>query len=348
MRSLLASLWAQLALTLCAALLGLGFWLWLALPLPFLFGPMVACILLALAGLPVRGFGKMTEGARTVLGLSIGLSVTPALLAQLPQMASSLALVAVYVLLTGLLGVPFFRRFCGFDRVTAFYAAMPGGATDMIMFGKEAGADVRALSLIHATRVAVIVTLAPLVLWHVYGASLDRPAGPPLSSFPLPDLAIMALAALAGWQIARRIGLFGASVLGPMIAGLVLSLSNIIDMRVPAEAIELAQFVIGVSIGAHYIGVTLRELRKTIAMGALFMMILILLSGGIAEIAVLLGLASGVDALLAFAPGGQAEMAVLALMVGADIGFVALHHVFRILLVLVGTPIAARWMMKPR
>jgi uncharacterized protein len=54
-----------------------------------------------------------------------------------------------------------FRRM-GFDPATAWYAAMPGGLADMVTFGQEAGADVRALSLIQATRVLIIVLAAPL------------------------------------------------------------------------------------------------------------------------------------------------------------------------------------------
>ena len=55
-----------------------------------------------------------------------------------------------------------------------------------------------------------------------------------------------------------------------------------------------------------------------------------------------LGLAPGMEALLAFAPGGQAELTVLALIVGADVAFVVAHHVVRIFFVILGAPIAVR------
>jgi uncharacterized membrane protein AbrB (regulator of aidB expression) len=48
------------------------------------------------------------------------------------------------------------------------------------------------------------------------------------------------------------------------------------------------------------------------------------------------------EALLALAPGGQAELTVLALIVGADVAFVVAHHVLRIFVVILGAPIAAR------
>jgi uncharacterized membrane protein AbrB (regulator of aidB expression) len=54
-----------------------------------------------------------------------------------------------------------------------------------------------------------------------------------------------------------------------------------------------------------------------------------------------LGLGGKVEAFLAFAPGGQAEMTVLAIVAGADLGFVVTHHLVRIILVITGAPIVA-------
>ena len=89
-------------------------------------------------------------------------------------------------------------------------------------------------------------------------------------------------------------------------------------------------------------GLTWTELRRTVAMSALFMLILAALAGATAEAVVLLGLAPPLDAFLAFAPGGQAETAVLALAAGADLGYVVLHHLARLLLVILGAPLALR------
>lgn len=334
--------WARRLLTATVALVGLGVALNLRLPLPFLFGPMLACLVAALCGARLLGFGQVSVGARTVIGVAVGASVTPALLAQLPAMGLSLALVPLYVAAIGLVGVPFFRRLCGFDPVTAFYAAMPGGAQDMIALGQEAGADPRALSLVHATRVAVIVTVAPLLLSTLYGTSLDRPPGAPAATLPPLELALMAAAALVGWKGGERLGLFGAAILGPLLVTLVLSLLDVIHHRPPAEAILASQALIGVSIGVHYVGVTARELSRTVAAGVAFVLVLAVLAAAFAEGAVLAGLAPPVEAFLAFAPGGQAEMVVLAIVAGADLGYVVAHHLARVVLVLVGAPLAAR------
>lgn len=335
----MGSLWRRRLLTIATGLAGLAVWKLAGLPLPFLFGPMLACLVMALLHQPLAGMGPATNAARTLLGVAIGSSITPDIVAQMPRMAASLALVPVYVGVIGLVGVPFFRRFCGFDAITAFYASMPGGAQDMVLFGKEAGADVRALSLIHATRIAVIVTVAPVLLTTVYGVTLDRPPGEPIRDIPLRELALMALAAGLGWWGAARIGLFGASMLGPLLVSLIFSLTGLIHTRPPAEAIQFAQFMIGTAIGVHYLGVTWGELSRTIAISGVFMLILAVLAGTLAELVIQLGLAPPVEAFLAFAPGGQAEMIVLAIISGAELGYVTLHHLLRISLVLIGAPI---------
>lgn len=327
--------------TLALALLGTAvFWL-LGLPLPFLFGPMAACLIAALAGAPLKGMGTISTLARTILGVAVGASITPEVVGRIPQMAGSVALVPLYVVIIGLVGVPFFRRL-GYDPVTAWYAAMPGGLQDMVAFGTEAGGDGRALALIHATRVLIIVTLAPLILTWLYGSSLTGALGAPALELPVAELCLMAGAAIIGWKGAERIGLFGASILGPMIVTAALSLSGLIHSRPPAEAILLAQLFIGLGIGVQYVGVTFRELRSFVLSGLAFVVVLAVLAALFTEVVTLTGLAQPVEGFLAFAPGGQAEMTVLALVAGADLGFVILHHLTRIVVVILGAPVAAR------
>lgn len=332
---------ARRGTTLALALVGAGVFYLLNLPLPFLFGPMAACLIAALAGAPLKGMGTVSTLARTVLGAAVGASITPDVVARIPQMAGSVALVPVYVAVIGLVGFPFFRRM-GHDPATAWYAAMPGGLQDMVAFGQEAGADIRALSLIHATRLLILVTLAPVILSWLYGSSLSGAIGTPARDLPLGEMALLALAAVAGWKVAERIGLFGASILGPMILTAALSLADIIHTRPPAEAILAAQLFIGLGIGVQYVGVTLRELRAFILSGLAFVVLLAALAALFTEIVTLTGLARPVEGFLAFAPGGQAEMTVLALVTGADLGFVILHHLTRMVVVILGAPVAAR------
>ena len=323
---------------------GLGVALFQAtgLPLPWLLGPIFACLLAAVLGLPLGGIKLLNDGMRTILGVAVGATLTPTVIASFPAMWPTLLMVPVMVALIGALGVPYFQRLCGYDFPTAYYATMPGGLQDMIVFGEEAGANVRTLSLVHATRVLVIVVALPFLLQGIWQADLTNPPGVPASTVPLQELALMAVCALVGWRGAKWIGLFGASILGPLILTAAVTLAGGLSNRPPAEAIWAAQFFIGMGIGSKYAGITLQEVRRDLAAGVGFCGILMLLTLIFVEAIYGLGLAPGMETLLSFAPGGQAELTVLALIVGADVAFVVAHHVLRIFVVILGAPLAAR------
>ena len=128
-----------------------------------------------------------------------------------------------------------------------------------------------------------------------------------------------------------------------MIFAALLALTGILQHRPPAEAIWAAQFFIGMTVGTKYAGVTGEEVRRDVAAALGFCVILLILSAIFVEMIHLFELAPPMETLLAFAPGGQAEMAVLALIAGADMAFVIAHHVLRIVTVILGAPIAARF-----
>jgi len=328
-------------------LLGVGLFKLIDLPLPWLLGPLIACLAAALLGVPMQGIKPVNDAMRTVLGVAVGATLTPAVIATFPAMWSTLLMMPLMIFCIGAVGVPYFMRLWRYDFATAYYAAMPGGLQDMLVFGEEAGGNIRTLSLIHATRVLVIVVILPFLLKGIWEADLSNPPGQPAHTVPLQELILMVICALAGWQIARRIGLFGAAILGPLIVTAALTLADVLHFRPPAEAIWAAQFFIGITIGAHYAGITGPELRRDVAAGLGFCVILIILTVIFVEGIYQAGLAPGQEALLAFAPGGQAELTVLALIVGADVAFVVAHHVLRLFVVILGAPLAVR-LFSPR
>lgn len=114
-----------------------------------------------------------------------------------------------------------------------------------------------------------------------------------------------------------------------------------IEHRPPREAILGAQFFIGMGIGVGYVGVTLLELRRIVLSGMIFVLILAVLAFAVTEAVVQLGLATPIEGFLSFAPGGQAEMTVLAIVAGADLGFIVVHHLVRLTLVILGAPLMA-------
>lgn len=327
--------------------LGVAVFKLLQLPLPWLLGPIFACLAAALAGLPMRGIKLLNDATRTILGVAVGSIFTFTLLASMGAMWPTLLLIPVMTACIGIVGVAYFQHFWGYDFATSYYSAMPGGLQDMLAFGEEAGGNLRTLSLVHATRIMVIVVILPILLHWVWDADLKNPPGEPAAALPWSQMALMVFCGIAGWQIAKRLGMFGATILGPLLLTAIFALAGILEHRPPAEAIWIAQFFIGMGVGSKYAGVTMAEVRRDVAAGLGFCMLLILMTIIFAEGIHLTQLAPPLETLLAFAPGGQAELTVLALIVGADMAFVVAHHVLRIFIVILGAPLLARLFSRP-
>ena len=314
-------------------------------PLPFLLGPMVGCLVAALAGSEMQGMGSLGVYMRTFLGVAVGASITPELLSQLPQIALSLAFVPPFTLVIGLIGFWFFRR-VGFDRVTSFYSAMPGGLQDMLVFGEEAGGNVRSMSLVHATRVLLIFALVPFIVTFFWNIDLSSPPGQPAAELPRHEIALMAATGFVGWQVAARLGIPGGSLLGPLLLAAALSLLGWINSRPPAEILLASQFFIGLGVGVKYVGVTGREVRHDVLAGLGYGVIVGMISLlFFVFIHYVLG-SDALDTLLAFLPGGQAEMAIIAILAGSDVAFVVTHHVLRVFIVILFTQIFANWLRR--
>ena len=317
------------------------------LPLPWLFGPLLACLIAALCGVKLAAVKVLNESMRTILGVAAGATVTVSFLQTLAGMAPTLALIPVMILCIGLIGVPYFQKVWGYDWATAYYSAMPGGLQDMLVFGEEAGGNVRVLSLIHATRVVVIVMALPIILKLAWDADLSNPPGAPSTDLQPAQMVIMVACALIGWQLAKRMGMFGASILGPLLLTALASVTGLLTTRPPAEAIWVAQYFIGITVGVKYVGITSAEIRRDVTAGIGFCVILIALTLAFIGFVHLLDIAPPMETILALAPGGQAELVVLALVVGADMTFVVAHHLLRIFLVILGAPLFARLFGKP-
>ncbi|MDV7142059.1 AbrB family transcriptional regulator [Tropicimonas sp. TH_r6] len=324
------------------ALAGAGVFHWLGLPLPFLLGPMFACLLCALGGARLEGMGVIGTVFRTILGVAAGASISPDVVSRAPEMALSLAMIPLFILVIGVTSYPLLRRVFRFDRVTSYYAAMPGGLQDIVVYGEEAGANLRVLSLVHATRILLLVSLAPVLLSLIWNVDLTTRPGRPAAEIPPVEIALMVLAGLGGWRIALRLKIFGASIIGPMIFAAVLSLAGLIHNRPPAEMIWACQFFIGIAVGAKYTGVTLAELRWTVLAGVVNSLLLGAISLAFIEFVARAGIAPGLEAFLAFLPGGQGEMVVLAIIAGADLTYIVLHHIFRVILVVTCAPLVFR------
>lgn len=338
------------AMTLAIGLVGAALYAQTPLPLPWFLGSMLACLFALALGAPVAASPVLVVVMRVILGLAIGSAFSPEMLNRAGEMATSLAFVFPYVLVLGLMGYPYFRLFEGFNKITAFLAAIPGGFQTMVAIGEDANADMRKLSIVHSTRIMVIVFLVPL--WIQFSGSLDLssavpPATASISALSLKEGLILIVCGAAGFWLGRKVGIQGAAIIGPMLANGAVHMMGIAEARVPLELVNAAQLVIGCHIGCQFVGITARELTSTVVIAIGYSLVLI---AGAALFTALVVWTTGINqnaVALAYAPGGQPEMNLVALVLNFDPAYVALHHLLRVMVIVFGCQFLITWFFKP-
>jgi len=329
---------ALIILTLIIGIAGAALYSYTDLPLPWFLGAMLACLVALALRAPIESSRRLTRLMRIVLGLAIGSSFSPEMIDRAGEMAISLLFVFPYVIFLAAIGYPYFRMFPGFDRVTAFLAAVPGGFQTMVAIGEDSRCDIRRLSIVHSTRILVIVALVPL--WIQLSGSIDLPSAVPVTAhfaeLTFQDVLILVACGLVGDWAARRAGISGAAIIGPMLVNGVLHIFGLVETRMPLELVNAAQLVIGVHIGCQFLGLTLRDIVNTVSVAFGYALLLLAAAAAFTALVVWVTGLNEYAVALAYAPGGQPEMNLIALVLNFDPAYVALHHLLRVMVIVLG------------
>lgn len=329
----------------CLALGALGgaVFYFLHLPLPWMMGAMTFTTIAAVSGVRIAMMPRVRMIFVAILGIMLGSAFTPQIFDHLQNWAISFLWLGLYVVVTTFLVRHYYIRFAGYDSVTAYFSAAPGGLSEMIMAGSAFGGDEARISLAHGARILVAVFVLSFGYRWLGGYT---PAGQATIANAAPldliDLLWLAGAGVIGFFGARLIRMPAYALVGPMVVSAGLHVAGMTASRPPAELIAVAQVVVGSMIGARFTGLPLRLVIRGIilAVGATAILLLVAVGFGFAVDAtaeVPFG-----SALLAFAPGGLAEMSLIALALGIDAAYVSSHHVVRIFMIVVAAPLVFR------
>ena len=216
-------------------------------------GAMVATTVASMAGVAQAIPPWSRPPTIAVLGVLLGSSFTREMAARMPDWLPSLASLPVYILVIGVLALAYLRKVARLDPLTAFFCATPGGLGEMAILGDRAGGDLRTISLVHATRILLIVLTVPLAFrlmgYLPPGMSTAPPAG-----IELLDLAVLAVCGVLGVCGGQPLGLPAAGLLGPMVLSAAAHLLGLVEGSPPGWLVAAAQVVIGASIGARFEG----------------------------------------------------------------------------------------------
>lgn len=316
-------------------------------PLAFMLGALFACMAGSLAGLPIDVPLKLRTCFMGVIALFLGQSFTPELLDGMARWPITMAMAIAYAPIGGALAFLFYDRVARLDRLTAIFAAAPGGLSAVVMFAGILGGDERRVALSQSLRISIVVVTAPLIAFGLLGYA--EPSVESLARAPLEaeDWLWLLLGSAAAFAILRRIGAPIPFLLGPLLASAALRMGGVVEGVLPHGLVEASLVVVGGAIGCRFAGASPRALAALALWTVGGTTILMIASAGFAVIAAWLVPDVGlVAALLAFAPGGVAEMCLIAVALDADPGFVAAHHVARILFILLATPSFAGWLRR--
>jgi uncharacterized protein len=314
--------------TLATALAGGLTFTYLQLPAGLVSGSVLAVATAALLGRPVRLPLLLARICYVNVGILLGAVVTPETLRGVTTWPVSIALMMLCSVALILATSSYLRIVHRWDPLSALLGASPGAMAQVIALGSELGGDLRAIAVVQTVRVLLIV--------------IGLPNGLALFGFVVPAVAV-----------AR--GPADVSVLGQMILLVVVATSFAIAflyLRFPgglmfgaltgSALLHGSGYILGALVGSRFANTTARMLLGYLgaALGSFAV--------SMAVAAVFVALVEYVfpfpvaNVVIAFAPGAQDTMMVLALALHLDPVYVGAHHLARFLVVTFSVAFAAR------
>jgi hypothetical protein len=333
----------QLAETLVFAAVGgltLGL---LGMPAGFLSGSILMVAIGSLAGRPMLMPVPFIRVLLVLIGISLGAVVTPATLNGMATYPLSIAMLLAAMVCISVSGAGYLRAVHGWDKMTAYLAAAPGGLSQVMGLAIELDADIRAIAIVQTTRVAIIAVGLPaglslLGLVH-HGA---RSIGGVFDPAQLGELLLLIAASTFVALIAHRIRFPGGLLFGSMLASAALHGSGTIHVLMPWWVTNTVMMAFGAVTGSRFAGTSLRLLAHFL--GAAFGSFAVAVAVTAVFAVGLVGILSlpVAEVMIAYAPGAVDAMMLLALALNLDPVYVGAHHLTRIFFVSLAMPLMAR------
>ncbi len=306
-------------------------------PLPWLLGALVstvAAIFLGCNRLWIPSWFR--KAGLIIVGITLGLRMTRDIWQTMADHIGLMLIATVITVIFGILNAWLLHRVYNVDATTSLFSNIPGGLSEMVTIGQNLGGNLQIITIFHSIRVVMIVVVTPYLvtlLPYEHHASLIQTGGDHLGG--LQTIIVLALGA-AGAMVASRFSIPAPFLLGPLLVTSVVSWNTSFLGSTPAlnsVIVNVAQVLIGVSIGIDFKREELVKYRKHFVSGLVHSFFLLVMS---ISLAVALSYAARIDvitSILATAPGGIAEMSLTALATGADPLLVTAFQLFRVLFI---------------
>jgi uncharacterized protein len=314
------------------------------MPAGLISGSVIAVAVAAIAGRPVTVPVPLARTVFVLVGIALGAIISPETLQGIAAYPLSVAILATSTFCMIAATSFYLRRVHRWDPLSALFGASPGALAQAMALSAEAGADLRAIVIVQTIRVVMLTVGIPAGLALL---GFELPAGAParVAASAL-ELAILVPAAVIPAFLLYRIRFQGGWLFGAMLGSGILHGGGFIHGTLPWWIYDAAVIVLGTVTGARFANTNPRLLVRLVGAGLGSFAV----AGAIAvvSVAVVAPFVSVQPAniVIAFAPGAQDTMMVLALALHMDPVFVAVHQIARFLIVSVAIPVMAGGIQK--
>jgi len=240
--------------------------------------------------------------------------------------------------------LPILVGFLKYDLKTSCLGSMPGGVIEMAVIGEELKADTSKITLLQSSRLFFIVISLPFIIHYIFQIDIsgNKLLTTPIKDIDLFEFSYVYILGFLGAIITKKLKITAAYLIGPMLISIVLYSSDFAHIHIPDELLKFIQIIFGTIIGFTFKDVDLKTIFKILL--ATFGHFLIVLSFCSIFIFIIYKFLDfkALDILLAFGPGGQTEINLMAILVGANLPYITLHHIVRIFLIMNIAPIIAK------
>ncbi len=287
-----------------------------------------------------------------ILGIELGQKLNLSVLSVLKDHWFSVGVMLILSILLAMLSGYVLWRFSKTDMMTSFVGTAPGGLSAMPSIAQEVGANTAIVSLVQMMRVLLVVLSIPFLVIMIYtkqDSSTSAAAG--LSSAttdfrlaPVLWTVILILAACGACKAAKCLKFPAPWLLGSMLGVAIVHVGGAAvighDMTAwwPSQANHVSQVFLGATIGSKMYKSMFAGVTRIIIVGFISSVGLIAAMFLSAVIVSELTGISLITSVLAFAPGGIAEMATTSVTLHADSTFVVAVQVIRVILVIALLP----------
>ncbi len=333
----------ETAATLAIAITGGLTFTYLGFPAGLVSGSVLAVATAALLGLPAKVPLAFARVCYVIVGILLGAVVTPATLKGVTTWPASVAILMLAAICMMLATMSYLRVVHRWDALSALMGASPGSMAQVIALSTELGADLRAVAIVQTVRVLLLVIGLPngLALFGLVVPAVPIARGP-AGEAVLGEMILLVVVATAFAIAFLRVRFPGGLLFGAMAGSGILHGTGLIHAVLPWWIGSSSVIVLGAVVGSRFANTTLRMLvgflgaafgSFAVSMAVATFFVLIVTHFFPFQIA---------NVVIAFSPGAQDTMMVLALALHLDPVYVGAHHLARFLVVTFSVAIAAR------